>query len=46
VGLLDAFASATIDQIAYAYHEARGDSFVVAGILSSTQDTQSPQPPQ
>jgi hypothetical protein len=35
-GLLDAFASATIDQIAYAYRKPRGDPFVVAGILSST----------
>ncbi|OQU86087.1 SMR domain-containing protein At5g58720 isoform X1 [Sorghum bicolor] len=44
--LLDAFASATIDQIDSAYREAGGDPFVAAGILGSTQDTQPPQPPQ
>ncbi|ONM28314.1 SMR domain-containing protein [Zea mays] len=44
--LLDAFASATFDQIDSAYREAGGDPFVAAGILSSTQDTHPPQPPQ
>ncbi|CAL4966119.1 unnamed protein product [Urochloa decumbens] len=44
--LLDAFASATIDQVDSAYREAGGDPFLAAGILGSTQDTQPPQPPQ
>nr|CAB3471682.1 unnamed protein product [Digitaria exilis] len=44
--LLDAFASATIDQVDSAYREAGGDPFLAAGILASTQDTQPPQPPQ
>jgi hypothetical protein len=44
--LLDAFASATIDQVESAYREAGGDPFLAAGILGSTQDTQPPQPPQ
>ncbi|KAG2586064.1 SMR domain-containing protein At5g58720-like isoform X2 [Panicum virgatum] len=44
--LLDAFASATIDQVESAYREAGGDPFRAAGILGSTQDTQPPQPPQ
>ncbi|KAG2594773.1 hypothetical protein PVAP13_5KG017800 [Panicum virgatum] len=44
--LLDAFASATIDQVESAYREAGGDPFLAAGILGATQDTQPPQPPQ
>lgn len=44
--LLDAFASATIDQVESAYREAGGDPFLAAGILGSSQDTQPPQPPQ
>ncbi|CAO2199637.1 unnamed protein product [Urochloa humidicola] len=44
--LLEAFASASIDQIDSAYREAGGDPFLAAGILGSTQDTQPPQPPQ
>nr|CAB3475693.1 unnamed protein product [Digitaria exilis] len=42
--LLDAFASATIDQVDSAYREAGGDPFLAAGILGSAQDTQPPQP--
>lgn len=44
--LLDAFASATIDQVESAYREAGGDPFLAAGILGSAQDTMPPQPPQ
>ncbi|KAL6626994.1 hypothetical protein ACP70R_030720 [Stipagrostis hirtigluma subsp. patula] len=43
--LLDAFASATIDQVDSAYREAGGDAYLAAGILGSTQDTQ-PSPPR
>ncbi|KAL6874660.1 hypothetical protein ACP4OV_013325 [Aristida adscensionis] len=42
--LLDAFASATIDQVDSAYREAGGDPFLAAGILGSSQDTQPPLP--
>ncbi|XP_062189444.1 SMR domain-containing protein At5g58720-like isoform X2 [Phragmites australis] len=44
--LLDAFASATIDQVDSAYRETGGDPFLAAGVLGSSQDTQPPQPPQ
>ncbi|WVZ72892.1 hypothetical protein U9M48_021280 [Paspalum notatum var. saurae] len=44
--LLDAFASATIDQVESAYRDAGGDPFLAAGILGSSQDTVPPQPPQ
>ncbi|XP_062226451.1 SMR domain-containing protein At5g58720-like [Phragmites australis] len=44
--LLDAFASATIDQVDSAYREVAGDPFLAAGILGSSQDTQPPQPPR
>ncbi|KAM0902462.1 hypothetical protein ACQ4PT_019284 [Festuca glaucescens] len=44
--LLEAFGSATIDQVDSAYREAGGDPFLAAGILGSTQDQQPPpQPP-
>ncbi|KAF7028840.1 hypothetical protein CFC21_040701 [Triticum aestivum] len=43
--LLEAFGSATIDQVDSAYREAGGDPFLAAGILGSTQDMQPPPPP-
>lgn len=44
--LLDAFSSATIDQVDSAYREAGGDPFLAAGILGATLDAQPrPQPP-
>ena len=43
--LLEAFGSATIDQVDSAYREAGGDPFLAAGILGSTQDRQPPPLP-
>ncbi|KAK3163250.1 hypothetical protein QOZ80_1AG0001250 [Eleusine coracana subsp. coracana] len=44
--LLDAFSTATIDQVDTAYCEAGGDAFLAAGILGSTLDAQPrPRPP-
>ncbi|GJN06500.1 hypothetical protein PR202_ga24230 [Eleusine coracana subsp. coracana] len=44
--LLDAFSTATIDQVDSAYREAGGDAFLAAGILGSMLDAQSrPKPP-
>jgi hypothetical protein len=43
--LLDAFASATIDQVDSAYRGAGGDAFLAAGILGATLDAQPPPPP-
>ncbi|PNT70189.1 SMR domain-containing protein At5g58720 isoform X2 [Brachypodium distachyon] len=43
--LLEAFGSASIDQVESAYREAGCDPFLAAGILSSSQELQPPQPP-
>jgi hypothetical protein len=40
--LLDAFASATIDQVDSAYRGAGGDAFLAAGILGATLDARPP----
>uniref|UniRef100_A0A0E0JFT5 Smr domain-containing protein n=1 Tax=Oryza punctata TaxID=4537 RepID=A0A0E0JFT5_ORYPU len=44
--LLDAFGSATIDQVDSAYREAGGDVFLAAGILGSSPETQPSPPPR
>jgi hypothetical protein len=43
--LLDAFASATIDQVEAAYRDAGADPFLAAGILGSTYQPPPPPPP-
>uniref|UniRef100_A0A0E0FIQ9 Smr domain-containing protein n=1 Tax=Oryza nivara TaxID=4536 RepID=A0A0E0FIQ9_ORYNI len=44
--LLDAFGTATIDQVDSAYREAGGDAFLAAGILGSSPETQPSPPPR
>ncbi|KAF0917074.1 hypothetical protein E2562_016370 [Oryza meyeriana var. granulata] len=44
--LLDAFGSATIDQVDSAYREAGGDAFLAAGILGSSPEAPPPPPPR
>jgi hypothetical protein len=43
--LLDAFGSATIDQVETAYRDAGADPFLAAGILASTHPPPPPPPP-